>query len=109
MERYRGSRGSGRRPSSSFDGRRSRGGFDSRGSDSHEMFDAVCDECGKDCKVPFKPSTDKPIYCSDCFEKKGGNRDRDSRGRGGRSRGDSDSMMYSISKKLDRIIELLEK
>ena len=39
------------------------------------MHDAVCDECGKDCQVPFRPSGDKPIYCSDCFEKKGG-RDR---------------------------------
>ncbi len=31
------------------------------------MYDAVCSECGKDCKVPFQPSGDRPIYCSDCF------------------------------------------
>ncbi|MBU1868213.1 hypothetical protein KJ608_01995 [Patescibacteria group bacterium] len=46
------------------------------------MHDAVCDKCGKDCKVPFKPSGERPIYCSDCFEKKGGsdsNRSRDRR------------------------------
>ena len=36
------------------------------------MHDAVCDECGRNCQVPFRPSGDKPIYCSDCFEKKGG-------------------------------------
>jgi CxxC-x17-CxxC domain-containing protein len=27
----------------------------------------VCAACGKDTMVPFKPSTDKPVYCSDCF------------------------------------------
>lgn len=32
-----------------------------------EMFDAVCAECGKPCKVPFKPRDDRPVYCSDCF------------------------------------------
>lgn len=31
------------------------------------MYEAVCDQCGNDCEVPFKPSSDKPIYCSDCF------------------------------------------
>lgn len=32
-----------------------------------QMFDAVCSECGKECKVPFEPRTDRPVYCSDCF------------------------------------------
>lgn len=42
-----------------------------------EMYSAVCDQCGKDCKVPFKPSGDKPIYCSRCFEQQGnGNSNR---------------------------------
>ena len=35
-----------------------------------QMFDAVCAECGKDCKVPFEPSNDRPVYCSECFAKK---------------------------------------
>lgn len=35
-----------------------------------QMHSAVCSNCGKDCQVPFKPSTDKPIYCDNCFEKK---------------------------------------
>ena len=35
-----------------------------------EMFDAVCDECGKPCKVPFKPNGEKPVYCSECFAKR---------------------------------------
>jgi CxxC-x17-CxxC domain-containing protein len=33
------------------------------------MFDAVCSECGKPCKVPFEPRDNRPIYCSDCFRK----------------------------------------
>lgn len=33
------------------------------------MFDAVCSECGKHCRVPFEPRGDRPIYCSDCFRK----------------------------------------
>ena len=36
-------------------------------SGTREMFDAVCAECGKPCKVPFQPREDRPVYCSDCF------------------------------------------
>ena len=32
-----------------------------------QMFDAVCAACGKECKVPFEPREDRPVYCSDCF------------------------------------------
>lgn len=58
--------------------RRSFGGRDQGGPSLH---DAVCAECGKDCQVPFRPSGDKPVYCSDCFEKKGGGDGRRSGGR----------------------------
>ena len=34
-----------------------------------EMFHAVCAQCGKDAQVPFQPRGDKPVYCSDCFNK----------------------------------------
>lgn len=50
----------------------SRRSFGNRDSRELSFHDAVCDQCGKDCQVPFKPSGDKPIYCSDCFERKGG-------------------------------------
>lgn len=40
----------------------------SRGS-QREMFDAVCASCGKTCKVPFKPTEGRPVYCSDCFSR----------------------------------------
>lgn len=100
---------SSRRMDSDFGGsRRSPRRFNDRGSDRPEMHHAICDECGKDCEVPFKPSGDKPIYCSRCFETKGGGsrdrddrgrgRDRDDRGRGRDDRGsrDRDRQMYSV-------------
>lgn len=40
--------------------------------DRPEMFEAVCATCGKKCEVPFRPTGDKPVYCSDCFSKQGG-------------------------------------
>lgn len=44
-----------------------------RDYDRPQMHDAVCDECGKNCKVPFKPTGNKEIFCSDCFERRQGN------------------------------------
>lgn len=37
--------------------------------DSREMHDAVCASCGETAQVPFKPSEDRPVYCSECFAK----------------------------------------
>ena len=34
-----------------------------------EMYEIVCADCGKIDKVPFMPRNDKPVYCSECFEK----------------------------------------
>jgi CxxC-x17-CxxC domain-containing protein len=33
-----------------------------------QMYPVVCAQCGKDTEVPFKPSGDRPVYCSDCFK-----------------------------------------
>ncbi|MGI5888861.1 MAG: zinc-ribbon domain containing protein [Oscillospiraceae bacterium] len=33
------------------------------------MYDAICANCGKPCKVPFQPREDRPVYCSECFAK----------------------------------------
>ncbi len=44
-----------------------REGGSSRGDVMHK---AVCSECGRSCEVPFIPSGNKPVYCSDCFGKK---------------------------------------
>lgn len=40
-------------------------GYSSRGP--REMFDAVCASCGRETQVPFRPTSGKPVYCSDCF------------------------------------------
>ncbi|MBI5138731.1 MAG: hypothetical protein HZA95_02955 [Candidatus Vogelbacteria bacterium] len=44
-----------------------RGGFD-----KPTMHKATCADCEKTCEVPFRPTGDRPVYCSDCF---GGHRD----------------------------------
>jgi CxxC-x17-CxxC domain-containing protein len=60
------------------------GGYSSGGRGQREMFSATCSSCGKEAQVPFEPSGDKPVYCSDCFQQRRG----DSRGGyGGRSGG----------------------
>ncbi len=86
-----------------------------RNSGSRQMYDAVCDNCGKDCKVPFRPTDGKPIYCSDCFEKQGnqsrGESDRRGGGqrdfRGGGSKG-SDQVISNLSKKVDDLNEKMD-
>jgi CxxC-x17-CxxC domain-containing protein len=51
--------------------------FNSRNSGGNTMHDAVCAECGNNCKVPFFPSGNKPVYCSNCFEQRDGGNDND--------------------------------
>ena len=43
------------------------GGYGSRDRGPREMFTATCSNCGKDAQVPFRPTSGKPVYCSDCF------------------------------------------
>ena len=50
------------------DGGGFRGGY-SRGP--REMHPAVCAECGQDTTVPFRPRGDRPVYCNDCFRRRG--------------------------------------
>lgn len=38
-----------------------------RDRDRSEMFEATCDQCGRECEVPFRPSGNKPVYCNNCF------------------------------------------
>lgn len=61
-----GGRGGMGRGGGGFGGGRGGGGG---GGGSREMHTAQCAECGKEARVPFKPRFDRPIYCSDCFEK----------------------------------------
>ena len=81
--------------------------WNSNRSEDRQMFDAVCDNCGKDCKVPFQPRSGKPIYCSNCFEEKG-----NALGDGPRNSSQSNqngAQFAEVNTKLDRILSLLSK
>ncbi len=113
------------------------GGGRDRGGRASEMFTATCSACHKDCEVPFRPSGDKPVYCSACFGKMNQDESRGDRGgdrRGGRnerpdytklprdqrpprhdkSRGQDDGgladvkrQLITIESRLNRILDLL--
>ncbi len=101
-------------------GKRSFGG--GRGGERSEMFSTVCSDCGKNCEVPFRPTGEKPVFCSDCFRNRGENNSRDSRG-GDRGFGGRDfkprledknrglpnykAQFESLNIKLDKILKLL--
>ncbi len=70
-----------------------------RGGSDRQMYEAICDKCGKSCQLPFMPTGEKPVYCSDCFEKNSGD--------SGKRRFDNKSEMEVINQKLDKILELL--
>ena len=67
-----------------------------------EMFETTCDKCKIRCEVPFRPSGEKPVYCSDCFRKNESFEPKNN------SQSPSSSDMDQINRKLDRILKLLE-
>jgi CxxC-x17-CxxC domain-containing protein len=56
----------------STDGSYSSGGYSSADRGPREMFSATCSSCGQEARVPFQPSSEKPVYCSSCFQQRGG-------------------------------------
>ncbi len=36
---------------------------------SREYHAAICNSCGGQAMVPFQPRSDRPVYCSSCFDK----------------------------------------
>ena len=34
-----------------------------------EYHAAICNACGDQAMVPFAPRSDRPVYCSSCFDK----------------------------------------
>ena len=64
-----GSGGYGSGGGSSYGGS-SRGGSSYGDRPQREMFEATCSECGKTAKVPFRPTSGKPVYCTDCFARR---------------------------------------
>jgi CxxC-x17-CxxC domain-containing protein len=74
-----------------------------------EMTSVKCDKCGEMCEVPFKPTGDKPVYCSTCFRKNDSGSDFSSRSSSGSGSGVSKSDIIEINNKLDRILAILER
>ena len=37
------------------------------GKPQRELFETTCAQCGGVARVPFQPSTDRPVLCSECF------------------------------------------
>lgn len=76
--------------------------FGRSGSSDRQMHQAICAECGKKCEVPFRPTSNKPVYCSDCF---GGSKGRDFEPK----RSDQSNEQHEqLNKKLDKILKILE-
>lgn len=50
--------------------RRARKGMDPNAAPRPErqLYSVTCASCGKDAKVPFEPTGNRPVYCSDCFK-----------------------------------------
>ncbi len=101
-----------------------RQGFGRRGSSDREMHRTTCSKCGNDCEVPFRPTGERPVYCSKCFEnmRSSDSRrsdDRDSRGKynnysenrndkgSGNNEGQFKKQFESLNWKLDKILKIL--
>ena len=110
-DRGRSGRGRFDRRSGGFGGRgrgsdRGRGRDRDRGrdirSERQEMHPVICDKCGNDCEVPFKPTQGKPIFCDDCFRDK--SKEVGSRSEFGKPI--NNEKFDQINKKLDKIINM---
>lgn len=91
------------------------GGFDRRGGD-RPTYKAVCSNCGRECEVPFRPTSGKPVFCSECFEKRSREAGHDNfpdRGpRRSNFEGGSEQPQYKeqfniLNAKLDKILSIL--
>jgi len=105
------------------------GGWD---REERAVFEAVCDQCGRPCVVPFKPTGSRPVLCKQCFKgesdsgpKRFGGKDRGrpsfrKEDRGFRKGGDFrqsgerqpdlkglERQVHDISRKLDLLLEAL--
>lgn len=45
--------------------------FGGRDSGRPFMHKATCSKCGNECQLPFRPTGDRPVFCSNCFDKQG--------------------------------------
>jgi CxxC-x17-CxxC domain-containing protein len=103
----RGRSGGGRQSRNSrFGGRRS-GDFDRGDRRPVEMHEATCAKCGKQCEVPFRPTGDRPVLCSNCFrnDRDSGSRERNTNSG---SAGISKEQFNELNTKLNKILNILE-
>jgi CxxC-x17-CxxC domain-containing protein len=51
-----------------------RGGGGGRGGSrpQRQQYATTCSACGCETSVPFRPSGDRPVFCSDCYKKQQG-------------------------------------
>ncbi len=96
--------GSGGNSRPSYGASRSSSGF---GKKEFELFAADCENCGKECEVPFKPTNGKPVYCRECFKRNNDRDDESAPRRSSSARGSSDDMR-DIHEKLDKIMHALK-
>ena len=76
--------------------KKNRTNFGSKNRRDFKMTKVICSSCGKDCEVPFKPTTNKPLFCDNCFSKEGSSLSKP-----------SSRDFEIINKKLDKIIKAL--
>jgi len=103
--------------------RRGGGGFGgSHDRESREMFRATCSNCGNQCEVPFRPTGEKPVLCSTCFNVNRQHDHRDQRGdrhsfggnrqdrfESGRARERGGAMSEDLARKLDQLNKKLDR
>jgi len=65
-----------------------------------ELFKTTCTACRKSCEVPFRPSSNKPVYCRECFAKT--NEENDSRFEGGSEGRGNDSRRDARPQRTER-------
>src|SRR3989339_703101 len=70
------------------------------GGRSPAMHQATCSECGASCELPFRPTGDRPVFCSNCFGKQDG---------AGKSQDEGKILeqIKVLNTKLDKILEKL--
>lgn len=85
-----------------FSGSR-RDSFKGRGSREKEMFEVICDKCQKPCKVPFKPTSSKPVLCSECYEKSGNSSSSRST-----NYENYNEQFKKVNEKIDQLIDLVK-
>lgn len=70
-------------------------------SEDREMFSAICDKCGEECQVPFRPTPGKPIFCDNCFEK--------TSDRSGKNSGNTELLeqIKMLNDKFDKLMDIL--